>query len=116
MRTEFEIQPEAFAFEAEPSESEAWEVEGLGTWQPEQNRGSADYTHLGVLRSIKSLASRLRSTASRQAVSDEAGQLSESVVFDIQPEAFEYEAERSAFDALSCGCAGCRQGKPCACG
>jgi hypothetical protein len=111
MRTEFEIQREAFAFEAEPSEFEAWQVEALGTWQQEQNRSSADYIHLGGLRSIKPPASSLRSTASRQ-----AGQLSDSVAFDIQPEAFEYEAQPSAFEARSCGCAGCRQGKPCACG
>ena len=116
MRTEFEIQREAFAFEAEPSEFEAWQVEALGRWQQEQNRSSADYIHLGGLRSIKPSASSLRSTASRQAASNEAGQLSDSVAFDIQPEAFEYEAQPSAFEARSCGCAGCRQGKPCACG
>jgi outer membrane protein OmpA-like peptidoglycan-associated protein len=43
MSAGFDIQPEAFAFEAEPSELEAWQAEAPGGWQQEQNRGSADY-------------------------------------------------------------------------
>jgi peptidoglycan hydrolase-like protein with peptidoglycan-binding domain len=43
MRAEFGIQPEAFAFEAEPEAFTAWQPEAPGPWQQEQNRGSADY-------------------------------------------------------------------------
>jgi peptidoglycan hydrolase-like protein with peptidoglycan-binding domain len=43
MRDEFNIEPEAFAFEAEPGEFETWQTEGPGGWQQEQKRGTSDY-------------------------------------------------------------------------
>ena len=33
MRAEFDIQPEAFVFEAEPEEFAAWQPEASGPWQ-----------------------------------------------------------------------------------
>jgi hypothetical protein len=43
MRTAFDIQPEAFAFEAEPGEFQAWQAEAPSRLQSAPNCGSADY-------------------------------------------------------------------------
>lgn len=43
MRAEFNIQPEAFAFGAEPGEFIARQAEVPGPWQQEENRDSAGY-------------------------------------------------------------------------
>jgi hypothetical protein len=63
MRIELSIQPEAFAFEAEPGEFEAWQAEAPALRPPTQNRGSADYIRWQQSALIRSLASTLRSTA-----------------------------------------------------